>query len=88
MATKTITVLVNGHKQRARLTGRDYETTAGRAAARSLGRRASSVYSVRDDGVTKWGNGDVRRYYEVQVITGQRNGNVWPRETVRVAIDV
>ena len=88
MATKTITVRVNGHEQRARLTGRDYETTAGRAAARSLGRRAASVYSVCDDGVTDWGDGDVRRYYVVQIVTGQRHGDILPRETVRVSIDV
>lgn len=83
----TIALRVDGHPARARLDGRDYEAAAGRAAARSIGRRPSAVYGVTDDGRTDWGDGSQTRRYVVTVTTGPRNGDVYPVRRVRVAID-
>lgn len=83
----TVALRVDGHPARARLDGRDYEAAAGRAAARSIGRRASAVYGVTDDGRTDWGDGTQTRHYVVTVTTGPRHGDVHPVRRVRVAVD-
>lgn len=77
---------VNGHWIRVRVDGRNFEGAAGRAAARSVGRRPSAVVSVRDDGY-RADSGTVTSYYHVTVATGPRRHGVTPVVTVRVAVD-
>jgi hypothetical protein len=80
------TAAVDGLWTRVRVTGRDFETAARVAAARSIGRRPSSVVSVRDDGYRAEA-GDVTSYYHVTVATGPRRHGSTPIVTVRVSID-
>jgi hypothetical protein len=80
------TATVDGRWTRARVTGRDFSTAAGVAAARSVGRRPSSVVSVRDDGY-RVEAGDVTSYYHVTVATGPRRHGLTPVVTVRVTVD-
>ena len=84
--TKYRDAQVNGHWTRVRVTGRDFEFAAGRAAARSVGRRPSAVVSVRDDGY-RADAGTVTSYYHVTVATGPRRHGLTPIVTVRVSID-
>jgi hypothetical protein len=80
------TATVDGRWTRVRVTGRDFESAAGRAAARSVGRRPSAVVSVRDDGY-RADAGTVTSYYHVTVATGRAHGDVRPTVTVRVNVD-
>ena len=82
--TKYRDAQVNGHWTRVRVTGRDFEFAAGRAAARSVGRRPSAVVSVRADG---WRPGFVR-LFAVTVATGPRRHGVTPVVTVSVNLDL
>lgn len=84
--TKYRDAQVNGHWTRVRVTGRDFESAAGRAAARSIGRRPSAVVSVRDDGY-RIDAGDVTSHYHVTVATGPRRHGLTPVVTVRVTVD-
>jgi hypothetical protein len=86
IVTKYRDAQVNGHWTRVRVTGRDFESAAGRVAARSVGRRPSAVVSVRDDGY-RAGAGIVTSYYYVAVATGPRRHGLTPIVTVRVAVD-
>ena len=80
------TATVDGHWTRVRVTGRDFLTAAGIAAARSVGRRPSAVVSVRDDGC-RIDAGDVTSYYVATIAIGRANGDVRPTVTVRVNVD-
>ena len=65
-------------------TNANIEHAAGRAAARSIGRRASDVVTVRTDG---WRPGFVRLFV-VNVATGPRRHGVTPVVTVNVNIEL
>jgi hypothetical protein len=80
------TATVDGRWTKIRVTGRDFESAAGVAAARSVGRRPSAVVSVRDDGY-QVDAGDVTSYYHVTIATGPRHHGLTPVVTVRVAVD-
>jgi hypothetical protein len=80
------TATVDGRWTRVRVTGRDFSTAAGIAAARSVGRRPSAVVSVRDDGC-RIDEGDVTSYYVATVATGPRCHGIAPVVTVRVNVD-
>jgi hypothetical protein len=80
------TATVDGRWTKIRVTGRDFSTAAGIAAARSVGRRPSAVVSVRDDGY-RIDAGNVTSSYHVTVATGRPNGDIRPVVTVRVHID-
>ena len=67
--------------------GRDYDTSAGNAAARSVGRRPSAVVSVRHDWDRSAANGDTARGYQVTVATGRAHGDVLPVTRIYVVID-
>jgi len=86
ITTKYRDAAVNGHWTRVRVTGRDFESAAGRAAARSVGRRPSAVVSVRDDGY-RADAGTVTSYYVATVATGPRRHGLTPIVTVRVSVD-
>lgn len=77
---------IDGRWTKIRVTGRDFESAAGRAAARSVGRRPSAVVSVRDDGY-RVAAGDVTSHYHVTVATGPRRHGLTPVVTVRVTVD-
>jgi hypothetical protein len=80
------TATVDGRWTRVRVTGRDFSTAAGIAAARVVGRRPSAVVSVRDDGY-RVNAGNVTSYYAVGVATGPRRHGVTPVVDVRVNVD-
>jgi hypothetical protein len=79
---------VDGRWTRVRIDGprtiANVEFAAGRAAARSIGRRAGHVVTVRTDG---WQAGFVR-LFEVTVATGPRRHGLTPVVTVRVNVEL
>jgi len=79
---------VDGRWTRVRIDGprtfENVEFAAGRAAARSVGRTAGSVVTVRTDG---WQPGFVRLFV-VTVATGPRRHGVTPVVTVSVNLEL
>ena len=79
---------VDGAWKRVRVDGPrtlvNVEAAVGRAAARSVGRRAEHVVTVRTDG---WRPGFVR-LFAVTVATGPRRHGVTPVVTVNVNVEI
>lgn len=79
---------VDGAWKRVRVDGPrtlvNVESAVGRAAARSVGRRAEHVVTVRTDG---WRPGFVR-LFAVTVATGPRRHGLTPVVTVNVNVEI
>ena len=80
--------VIDGAWKRVRIDGPrtlvNVESAVGRAAARSVGRRAEHVVTVRPDG---WRPGFVRLFV-VDVATGPRRHGLTPIVTVRVNLEI
>lgn len=83
-----LNAVIDGRWTRVRIDGprtlENVDAAVGRAAARSVGRRAEHVITVRPDG---WRPGFVR-LFAVDVATGPRRHGLTPVVTVRVNLEI